>query len=173
MGAPYFIYWGVHMSRNSFGLCFILCLSDIQLIKVINRRPGIPPAGTNSKHYERAKQLYKKRFFSRHGVFLCRLVHYPGAQTNGRKTQENELKRLAALPSVVAAKYHGGIPGGACIQERHPAARKGVFCTFVWMATAHALYSNIYYYRQTFTIFPIYTKFLLPGRYFAPRYHFF
>lgn len=126
----------------------------------------------------REQNSYTKSVFSAvTAFFLCRLVHYPGALAGGRKTQENELKRLAALlaiipAAVMAAKYHGGISGGACIQER-PAAQKGVFYTIIRAATARALYAQIYYYRQTFTIFPIYTKILLPGRYFAPRYHFF
>lgn len=145
--------------------------------------------------------IIKSVFSAVTAFFLCRPVHYPGALAGGRYTQENELNRSAAglalagnypgarwtVPAriVPAGVRHGcktggrpsgwlasGPIGGACNQDRHPAPRKGVFYTIIGRPP-RALYSNIYYYRQTFTIFPIYTNFLLPGRYFACRYHFF
>ena len=186
MGAPYFIYWRVHMSRNSFGLCFILSVSDVPIIKVINRRPGSVPAGITYNIMREQNSINKSVFSAVMAFFLCRPVHYPGALAGGRYTQENELNRSAAglalagnypgarwtVPAGGSARLASGIPGGACNRDRHPAPRKGVFYTTIGRPP-RALYSNIYYYRQTFTIFPIYTKFLLLGRYFAPRYHFF
>lgn len=197
MGGAHFIYRRVHMSRNCVSLRFILCLSDVQLIKVVNRRPGSSRLAQIANIMREQNSINKSVFSAVTAFFLCRPVHYPGALAGGRKTQENELNRSAARLAL-AGNYPGarwivpagvpggackrlapagwlasGIPGGACNRDRHPAPRKGVFYTIIGAATARALYAQIYYYRQTFTIFPIYTKFLLPGRYFAPRYHFF
>lgn len=144
----------------------------------------------------REQNSINKSVFSAVTAFFLCPVHYPGALAGGRKTQENELNRSAARLAL-AGNYPGarwigpagvrhccktsrrpsgwlasGIPGGAFNRDRHPAPRKGVFYTIIGRPP-RALYSKIYYYRQTFTIFPIYTNFLLPGRYFAPRYHFF
>lgn len=127
MGGAHFIYRRVHMSRNCVSLRFILCLSDVQLIKVVNRRPGSSRLAQIANIMREQNSINKSVFSAVTAFFLCRLVHYPGALAGGRYTQENELNRSAA-GLALAGNYPGARwtvpPGGSARLASVTAAKR-------------------------------------------------
>ena len=77
MGGAHFIHWRVHLPGNFNCLCFILSVSDVPIIKVINRRPGSVPAGTTYNIMREQNSYTKSAFSAVTAFFLCRPVHYP------------------------------------------------------------------------------------------------